>query len=294
MNTSKTDPAPHPQPRPTRAAALLALVASVLLAAAACGAPSSQALEGPAAGDVEASLEAGTESFTHDGWDRLLEEGTRDGLVDYRYFQRERAELDAYLERVAAVDLASLAPAHLKALLVNAYNAYTIEAILEHPSVASIRDIDGVWTETPRTVGGHGLTLDQIEHNLLRPYFRDPRIHFAVNCASLSCAPLPTWAFTGDGLDEQLERRTRDFLRDPANVRIEDGTLMLSRYFDWYGGDFTDEGWEPRAGTIPAFVARYATDEVAEFVAGRDGRPEVAFLEYDWSLNAVEGGAPEA
>ncbi len=273
-------------PRPRRAphGHVAAVVVAVMVA---CGAPASQEATGPVADDVRAALASGEERFTHEGWDRLLAGAVRDGLVDYPYVQRHRGELDAYLERVAGADLASLAPDHLKALLINAYNAYTLRAILEHPEVASIRDIDGVWTETTHTVGGHQVTLDEIEHRLLRPFFRDPRIHFAVNCASLSCAPLPPWAFGGDSLGVELERRSRSFLRDTANVRVEDGELMLSAYFDWYGDDFTAEGWEPRAETIPRFVADYARSEVADFVAAHDGRPPVSYLDYDWSLNAA-------
>lgn len=261
---------------------------------AACGAPDSQQASGPVAGAVRASMDSGTASFSHERWDSLLAAGTERGLVDYRYFQEHRGRLDAYLERLAGADLASLAPPHLEALLINAYNAYTVKAILEHPGVSSIRDIDGVWSGTERTVGGHQLTLDQIEHNVLRPFFRDPRVHFAVNCASVSCAPLPTWAFTGDSLDAQLERRTRAFLRDTANVRIDDGTLVLSRYFDWYGGDFTEEGWSPRAETIPLFVARYARPAVRELVEEAGGDPPVRYADYDWSLNAAPGGEPRA
>jgi uncharacterized membrane protein YdjX (TVP38/TMEM64 family) len=272
-----------------RSRRLVGLLAAVLLAglgaATACGAPASQAVEGPVADEVRAALDSGRASFEHARWDSLLAAGVRGGLVDYPYFQRHRATLDAYLERVAGADLASLASEHLKALLINAYNAYTVKTILENPRVASIRDIDGVWTGTTHTVGGHELTLDQIEHNVLRPFFRDPRIHFVVNCASLSCAPLPPWAFGGDSLEAELEERTRTFLRDSANVRVEDGTLMLSRYFDWYGDDFTGEAWTPRAETIPLFVARYARTDVAELVAAGDGEPPVRFLPYDWSLN---------
>ena len=277
-----------------RAASVARAAAVVLLglAVGACSAPESRPAEGPVAADVRAALDSGTASFSHARWDSLLAGAVRGGLVDYPYVQRRRATLDAYLERVAGADLSALAPDQLKALLINAYNAYTVKAILEHPGVASIRDIDGVWTETTHTVGGHELTLDGIEHNLLRPFFRDPRIHFAVNCASLSCAPLPTWAFTGDSLDAELEARTRAFLRDTANVRVEDGTLMLSRYFDWYGDDFMADGWSPRAETIPRFVARYARADVAELVEARDGAPPVEFLSYDWSLNAAVAPDP--
>ncbi len=263
------------------------LVALAVPVGAACGAPASQAAGGPVGRDVQAAIDSGHASFDHAAWDRLLAEGTRDGLVDYPYFQGRRAELDAYLDRIANAELESLEARELKALLINAYNALTLRTILEHPDVGSIRDIDGVWTELEHEVGGHLLTLDNIEHNLLRPFFRDPRIHFAVNCASLSCAPLPPWAFEGERLDAQMEERTRAFLRDPDNVRVADGTLELSRYFDWYGEDFTSEGWEPRAETIAGFVVRYAEPGVAAFVRKHDASPPIRFLDYDWSLNAA-------
>ena len=181
--------------------------------------------------------------------------------------------------------LSKLAPAELEALLINAYNAITVASILAHPSVTTIRDIDGVWDETEHRVGGFELTLDDIEHTLLRPFFRDPRIHFAVNCASASCAPLPRWAFDGAKLDRQLDERARLFLADARNVKLEGGTLLLSRYFDWYGGDFTAEGWNPRAATIPEFVALYTTSDVAARIRSA-GPLEVVFFDYDWSLNA--------
>lgn len=266
-----------------QAGLVLGLLAST---AAACGAPPARPATGPVADDVLAAIERGTESFDHSDWGELLAGGTRDGLVDYTYFQRHQGELDAYLDRLAHADLAALAPRELEALLINAYNALTIRVILDHPHVSSIREIDGVWTRITHPVGGHELTLDEIEHNLLRPFFRDPRVHFVLNCASMSCPPLPPWAFMGEALEEQYEELTRAFLRNPENVRVEDGRLLLSRYFDWYGEDFILEDWDPRAPTIPAFVARYASPEVADFIRER-GDPPVRFLEYDWSLNAV-------
>jgi hypothetical protein len=252
-----------------------------------CAAPESEPATGAIADHVRAALERGVQTFDHSDWDRLLAAGVDErGLVDYPYFQARRADLDAYLARVAEAELAALAPDQLKALLLNAYNALTIASILDHPSVASIREIDGVWDARRHRVGGFELTLDEIEHTLLRPFFRDPRIHFAVNCASASCAPLPQWAFAGEDLDRQLEERARHFLSDRRNVRIEGGTLLLSSYFDWYGEDFTAEGWRPRADTIPEFVALYSTDDVAARL--RAGEPiAVEHLEYDWSLNAA-------
>lgn len=268
-----------------------AVAVCLALAVSSCGAPPSERATGPVAADVESSLASGAEPFDHSVWDHLLAEGTRDGLVDYPYFQGHRGELESYLEAVAGADAAALAPAHLKALLINAYNALTLRSILEHPEVSSIRQIDGVWTKRRHRVAGHQLTLDEIEHNLLRPFFRDPRIHFAVNCASMSCAPLPAWAFEGDVLDAQMEERARLFLSDPRNVRFENGELALSRYFEWYGEDFTEEGWSPRAESVPLFVASYAAPEVSERILAGD-MEGIRFLDYDWSLNAFRPPEP--
>lgn len=277
-----------PRSRPVaRAVWFGALVAGVSASVVACAAPPAERASGPVAEAVERALERGTERFDHADWDRLLRDGTREGLVDYGVMAGRRAELDAYVARLAEADLGALERDELMALLINAYNALTVAVILDHPDVASIREIDGVWTEIEWTVGGHPLTLDNIEHNVLRPFFRDPRIHFAVNCASLSCAPLPRWAYTGSKLEAQLEERSRAFLTNPANVSLDDGRLRLSAYFDWYGTDFTAEGWKPRARTIPEFIARYATDEVRAAV---EADPGISFdyVDYDWALNTVE------
>jgi hypothetical protein len=236
---------------------------------------------------VQAAIESGTGRFDSSAWGDLLAAATSDGLIDYETMANRRGELDAYLGSVAEADLSKLSRDHLMALLINAYNAYTVTSILDHPDVDSIRQIDGVWDKATHRVGGFDLTLDNIEHNLLRPYFKDPRIHVAVNCASMSCAPLPPWAFDGDRLDQQLEEWTRDFFRNPKYLTLdsEEGVLRTSSLLDWYGEDFTKPDANPRADTLAGFIARFSTDEVRKFVEARAGKPEIRFLEYDWSLN---------
>ncbi|MCG8468604.1 MAG: VTT domain-containing protein [Gemmatimonadetes bacterium] len=263
------------------------LVAALAASAATCAAPAAEQATGPIAAAVEQAMRSGTRRFDHSDWDRLLREGTRDGLADYAYMAAHRGDLDAYASRIGAADLPTLQSDELKALLVNAYNALTVIAILDHPGVSSIRDIDGVWTELTWSVGGYDLTLDNIEHNVLRPFFKDPRIHFAVNCASMSCAPLTPWAYTGAELESQLEERSRAFLTDPRNVQLEGASLRVSRYFDWYGDDFVTDGWHPVAPSIAEFIAIYADDEVGAAIAA-DPAISIAFRDYDWSLNAVE------
>jgi len=252
-----------------------------------CAAPVPKPITGEVAKAVEASLAGGAERFDHATWERLLQTGTRDGLVDYRFMQAHRADLDAYLNAVGAARLDRLAPGQLEALLINAYNAYTVRAILDHPAVTSIKKIPGVWTETKRRIGGFDLTLDDIEHRILRPFFRDPRIHFALNCASRSCPPLPLWAYNGDRIDMQLEDQAATFLVDPGNVTYEKEGLVVSRLFDWYGGDFTAKGWKGAAPTIPAYIARYAAPDVRWFIQAYKAKPAMVFADYDWSLNAA-------
>lgn len=262
-------------------------LACLLAATLACAAPSAERATGEVAKAVEASLAGGTERFDHKTWGVLLMRGTKDGLVNYPFMQEHRSELDAYLKTIADAGLNRLAPAHLEALLIDAYNAYTVKSILDHPEVSSIRDIPGVWTKVRHRVGGFDLTLDEIEHRILRPFFRDPRIHFALNCASRSCAPFPIWAYDGERIDEQLEDRADSFLSDPNNVQVEGTKLLLSRYFDWYGGDFTASGWKGSEKTIVDYVGRYALPQVKVFIERYQGKPQVGFLDYDWSLNAA-------
>lgn len=262
--------------------------AAVLSALCSC-APAAAPAGGEIGDQVQQALDSGTESFEHAAWDQLLAEGTRNGLVDYGFMAAHREQLDAYLARIAQAPLYRLSRDHLMALLINAYNAYTVASILDHPGVRSIRDIDGVWSEIEHTVGGFAVTLDTIEHNLLRPYFRDPRVHVAVNCASMSCAPLPGWALDGDDLDQQLQALTAAFFSNTAYVRIEDDRLWVSKLLDWYGEDFVNPEFSPHATSVAQFVARFATPEVRAFiernVQQHDGDPSLSFLDYDWSLN---------
>ncbi len=258
------------------------LLTAVLITA--CG-PKSTPATGPIADQVAQSIESGTQSFDNSDFSALLDAGVRDGLVDYAFFQDNRDKLDAYLRSVAAANLANLDPNHLQALLYNAYNAYTITSILDHWPVKSIRDIKGVWDTATHEVGGLDLTLDNIEHNILRPMFKDPRVHVAVNCASQSCAALPNWAFDGDQLEQQLDSWTRQFFATSKYLELDGDRLLVSKLLDWYGDDFTAPEARPRADTLAAFIAQYAPKAVADFIAEEEGEPEIAFKAYDWSLN---------
>lgn len=165
-----------------------------------------------------------------------------------------------------------------------------------YPGLDSIRDL-GNWFRSPwarRCVSmfGQEWTLDELEHDLIRGSgrYREPRVHFALNCASIGCPALSERAYIGDDLDAQLDAATRRFLADRSRNRLENGTLRVSRIFDWYRGDFAS-GWRG-ADSLAAFLARYAdalglTPEQAQRLEA--GEIPIRFLRYDWGLNDVSG-----
>jgi hypothetical protein len=212
-----------------------------------------------------------------------------DGTVDYAGLQRERRSLDAFLDTVARAELSGLSRAELLALLVNAYNACTVRLILEGERdgvFPGIRDVADPWGRPTCTVGGEALSLDTIEHGLLRPLFLDNRIHAAVNCAARSCPPLAPWAFRGERIDAQLDERMRAMVDSDQHVRIEEGTLLVSRIFDWYGADFVpDGGFSNAAPTLRDYLLRHAGPDRRQALEALGSAPKIRYLDYDWSLN---------
>ncbi len=275
-------------PLPSSPVLLSCLVATLL---AGC-APKAEPARGDLAEQVRSAIENGTETFDHTAWDDLLAQGTLDGMVDYELFRHREDELDSYLETLADARLDTLSRDELMALLINAYNAYTIRSILDHPGIDSIREIDGVWDTRTHRVGGFDLTLDNIEHNLLRPFFKDPRIHMAVNCASRSCAPLPPWAFEGSRLEQQLDQWTRAFFDNAKYSRLEGDTYRLSKLLEWYGDDFLKADAEPRADSLIEFAIDHTAGELHQELSARREELRIEFLDYDWALNrAATSGA---
>jgi hypothetical protein len=219
--------------------------------------------------------------FDHTAFDRLLKAHVNAaGWIDYRGFARDEPALDAYLAAVARAPVDRLGRDEKLALLINAYNAATIKLILDHDLPASIRDIAaGQRFKAERwVVGGKTLSLDQIEHQDIRPRFAEPRIHFALVCAAVGCPPLRPEAFTGAALEPQLEEQTRYVHAHATWVRWDPDrrALALTPLYKWYGGDF-----EQVAGSVSAFVARYVTG------LGRPGDVRIRWLDYDWALNDV-------
>ncbi|MEM9558233.1 MAG: DUF547 domain-containing protein [Acidobacteriota bacterium] len=228
----------------------------------------------------------GGPTVDHSTFDAVLQRHVdAEGWVDYAALAADSSQLDAYLGRLAALDLESLGRDERLATLINAYNAFTLRLILDHWPLESIRDIpsDERWKGRTWLLGGERLTLDQIEHEEIRPKFREPRIHFAVNCASIGCPPLRPEAFVGARLEAQLEEQTRMVHADPRWLSHDAarGEVALTKIYSWFGDDFE----QSPAGSVLAFVARY-DPRVAEALAA-DQEPSVDWLDWDWTLNDV-------
>jgi hypothetical protein len=274
----------------------------LLAAGFALGAQPAAGADPAAAPAIVAAPAAASAAFDHSPWTSLLARHVttlRDGQasqVDYAGFAADRARLRAYLDSLARVPRATFdawpRPARL-AFLINAYNAWTVELILtKYPDLRSIRDLGSVlqspWKRRFIPLLGGTSSLDDIEHGLIRApgAYDEPRIHFAVNCASIGCPALRREAFVADRLDAQLEDATRNFLADRNRNRVEGDALLLSSLFDWYRGDF-ERGWRG-ARSLPAFLLLYRdalalTPAAAAGLAA--GTLPIRHLEYDWDLN---------
>ncbi len=245
------------------------------------------------------------QAFDHARWDGLLKRhvsSTPDGQstqVDYATFNVERAMLKQYLERTSSVSRADFDAwnnSEQLAFLINAYNAWTVELVLSgYPGIDSIKDLGSLfqspWKKSFIPLLGERRSLDDIEHGLIRGSGRydDPRIHFAVNCASIGCPALRAEAYVGARLEGQLGDATQRFLRDKSRNRIDAGRLKVSSIFKWYRQDF-EKGWRG-AANLGAFLALYRAPlglDTALAVDLAAGKMAIDFLDYDWRLN---GGA---
>jgi hypothetical protein len=218
--------------------------------------------------------------------------------VAYAGFAADRMALKAYLDSLSAVAPATFAgwlKAERQAFLINAYNAFTVELILtKYPDLKSIRDLGSLlnspWKPKWISLLGGKVSLDDIEHGMLRKRgdYDDPRVHFAVNCASIGCPALREEAFVAARLDAQMDEQTLRFMSDRTRNRFnaQRGRLELSKIFDWYGEDF-------RLGhrgitSLSAFAARHAAqlaDAPADRERIRGAQLDIAFTDYDWALN---------
>ena len=234
-------------------------------------------------------------SVDHSTFSRLLAQHvTPDGLVDYAGVRTARDSLLVpYLEQLASTDPVNLSVDGRLAFWINAYNAYTLKLIIDHYPVESINDIKpGAGPQIPKVnspfqldVGAVADTirsLDEMEHQIIRKRFDEPRIHFALVCAAMSCPPLRDEAYTADRLEAQLNEQARVFLHKPGKNDVptpeDDDTVRLSRIFKWFDGDFGGS-----KDSIQRFIAPYFDGEVRDQLEGAEY--DVEFHDYDWSLN---------
>ncbi len=239
---------------------------------------------------------------SHAAWDALVKRhvkwlpDNKQSRVDYAAFKADRAALQQVLAAYSAVTPTSFdgwSKPQQMAFLINAYNAFTVELILgKYPDLKSIKDlgsfVQSPWKKKFFRLLGEERTLDWIEHEQLRPNHADPRVHAAVNCASIGCPALRNEAFTADKLEAQLDDGMQRFMADRSRNRVRDGRLEVSLIFKWFREDF-EKGHKGFAKLEDVF-ARYAaalSDDAGDQAKLRAKALPVAFLDYDWSLNAL-------
>jgi hypothetical protein len=227
---------------------------------------------------------SGTEPPSHQIWDDLLNRFVKsDGTVDYKSLKDHKSELEQYLTLLSenAPDRSTWSTDEQLAYWINAYNAFTVKLIVDNYPVKSIRDlgpalkiplINDVWHYKFFEIGGVRTCLDDIEHGILRKEFDEPRIHFAINCASVSCPPLLNEAFTAETLEAQLVKVATGFINDPKRNRLAPDQVQISSIFDWFEGDFT------KTGSLVQFLNRYSKVKIKPSA-------RISYLEYNWKLN---------
>jgi hypothetical protein len=230
------------------------------------------------------------------------------GFVDYRALKQDRIDLDDFLVSVDKLKVAAYrewTDERKISFWIDVYNALTLKVILDHYPIKSsflkslrypknsIRQIGGVWDKITFQVMGEEMSLDHIEHQILRREFKEPRIHMALVCAAMSCPPLRQEPYEGERLRDQLDDQTRRFVTDPRGFLIdrEKERIYLSSIFKWYGDDFVDV-YEPESGYIGlkqkeravlSFISRYLSDQDQDYLKNESYK--VKHLNYDWTLN---------
>jgi hypothetical protein len=226
--------------------------------------------------------------FDHSQFDQILKAYVDDqGLVDYNAIAKD-PRFRNYMERLKTAMTDEMTTDGRLAFWINAYNAVTIDKVIKWKPEKSVREtaIPGLWTSTKfftsreHMVAGKQLSQDDIEHEILRKQLKDPRIHFAIVCASSSCPKLARFAFNEEQIQRQLRDETRKYLNSDRGTRIDyaENTLYLSKLFDWFAGDF-----ESASGSVLAFIKPYLNEGARVFL---ERNPKIEHLGYDWALNA--------
>lgn len=213
-------------------------------------------------------------TFDHSTWDQaLILNVSEDGQVDYDGFMRDSSLLYKYFRQLSANPPTENWSRNEKlAYWINAYNAYTIKLIIDSYPLKSIKEIDNPWDKKFFKIDSEWHSLGELEHKILRK-FGDPRIHFAINCASFSCPVVWNRAYTADNLQEALDRQTEKFINDPTRNTITKNVVSVSKIFSWYKKDFKVNG-----GDVKDFINRYSSVKITN-------QPQKGYKKYDWKLN---------
>ncbi len=222
------------------------------------------------------------ETIDNSIWGELLKNHVHGGVVDYGGIKKQEDKLDTYLKILADARPDELEPDERMAFYINLYNAWTVKLILgKYPDLKSIKELgtlfNSPWKKKIVGVNNKRISLDEVEHGILRPQFKDPRIHFAVNCASRGCPPLRPEPYSGATLDAQLDDATISFLNDTTRNRIEGNVLHVTKIFKWFDQDFQ---WG-----IVRFIGKYAKTDLKKELTEKKDHITVKYLDYDWSLN---------
>lgn len=212
-------------------------------------------------------------ALSHQIWDELLQKYVSStGKVNYAGMKKEKVKLQQYLDLLAANPVQNSWSRNKKmAYWINAYNAFTVKLIVDHYPVSSITKIHSgkPWSKKWIKLGSETYSLDQIENEILRPRYKDARIHFAVNCAAKSCPPLLNKAWTAENLEANFEKQARNFINNSNYNKIGEKKVQISKIFEWYAGDFDN---------IINYLNKYAQITIKS-------NAKVTYLEYDWALN---------
>lgn len=222
---------------------------------------------------TETTLEAIETAFDHDVFDELLKKHVSDkGNVDYKAFKADRTKLKTYLTALSTnMPKEDWKREDILAYWINAYNAFTIKLIIDNYPTKSIKDIKDPWGTRFFKLGKKWYNLNEIEHQILRK-MDEPRIHFAINCASVSCPQLFNEAFAADRLEDQLVKATKGFLQDTSRNEITTNQLKVSKIFKWFSKDFKKDG------NLIDFLNKYSEIVIAD-------KAKVSYKDYDWNLN---------
>ncbi|MDQ3290694.1 MAG: DUF547 domain-containing protein [Bacteroidota bacterium] len=207
--------------------------------------------------------------------DAFLKKYVTEGKVAYAAIKNDEKSIQSLTNKISTINLQGVPDNSKKAFYINAYNLLVIQAVVKLYPLKSVMDKPGFFDKTLHVVAGEKLTLNDLEKKkLLQPY-QDARLHFALACAAVSCPPLASYAYTPDGLNAQLDSRTKQAINNPAFIKVNtpNRQVLISKIFDWYKTDFTKDNQ-----TVLSFLNNYRTDKIPS-------NYQVGYYEYDWRLN---------